>query len=87
MKTKKVETNIDHKALRDDLLKLLDKYAGKMDAVQTLAIASHTVGQLLAMQDQRLAAPEFFMQLVQDNIEQGNADAVSALVGRPLGSA
>ena len=50
-----------------------------MPAQQILAVVSQFVGQLIAMQDQRVMTADMAMQLVQNNIEIGNQAAVLAL--------
>ncbi len=66
----------EHLAFRNDCIALLNKFAGKLDAQDMLALAAHLVGQIVAMQDMRKVTPEMALELVQRNIEQGNAEAV-----------
>jgi len=44
-----------------------------------LSIASHLVGQLIAIQDQRVVTKEIALRIVEENIEQGNHEAILAL--------
>lgn len=66
-------------AARDDVLETLKRHQEKLSAVQILAIISHLVGQVLAMQDQRTMTPDGGMRIVAANIEAGNAEAIAAL--------
>lgn len=68
-----------HHAFRADLLDLLDKHAGRLDATDMLALAAHVVGQLIALQDQRKVSPQTAMECVSLNIELGNREAMSGL--------
>lgn len=74
MKTK--EPTVDHRAFRDDLLVVLNKHAGALDASDMMAIAAYTVGQIMAMQDARKWSPALAMEVVAKNIEAGNAQAI-----------
>ena len=76
-----------HQAFRDDLIALLKKYAGDLDAKEMLALAAHLVGQIIAMQDQRKVSPELAMKITVRNIEVGNAEALAELGGNAAGSA
>lgn len=57
-----------------------------MPAQRILAIVSQFVGQLIALQDQRKITPDAALQIVQENIEIGNAAALLTL-NNPEGSA
>ena len=76
MREKIVQPNPRHAAFRTELL---DKHAGKLDASEMLALASHAVGQLIAFQDQRKMTPDLAMAVVSRNIEQGNREAMNAV--------
>lgn len=79
MKEKIVQPSPLHAAFRTELLALLDRHAGKLDAREILALASHAVGQLIAFQDQRKMTPDLAMAIVSRNIEQGNREAMNAM--------
>lgn len=66
-------------AFRTEMLALLDKHAGNLDSAVMLAIASYTVGQILALQDQRTMTPEMGMAIIQSNIESGNRYIIEAI--------
>ena len=80
------EPTAAHRAFRDDVLALLNKHAGKLDAMEMLALGAHLVGQLVAMQDHRKVTPAMAMDLVGKNIEQGNGEVLAQL-DHPAGSA
>lgn len=75
-----------HSAFRDDALALLKKHAGHLDATDMLAMASHMVGQIIAMQDQRKVTREIALEILKANIEQGNREVLDNL-GRSQGAA
>lgn len=59
------------------MIKLLDKHAGKLDSKDMLALSAHLVGQLIAMQDQRVVTRELALEIVMRNIERGNQEAIN----------
>lgn len=77
MKTR--EPTAVHRAFRDDVIALLNKHAGHLDAMDMLALGAHLVGQLVAMQDHRKYTPAMAMEVVGQNIEQGNAEVLASL--------
>ncbi len=77
-----------HNAFHNELIALLQKHAGQLDAVEMLALGGHMVGQILALQDQRTMTPEKGMAIILANIEKGNAEAIDQLAGgAPHGNA
>lgn len=76
MRTKSVEPSARHKKLRDVMIEAIRKEAGDMPADEILAIAAYTVGHLIALQDRRKMTPAMAMQIVAQNIEAGNAQAM-----------
>jgi len=86
MKTKSVLPTETHKEFNDAMKEVLSRFKDRLDAESMLAIASHLVGVLVALQDQRKYSPEMVMKLVGQNIELGNAEALKE-VQNPLGSA
>jgi len=75
MKTK--EPTVDHVAFRDDLLDLMNRYAGALDASEMMALCAYTTGQILAMQDALKWTPAAAMEIIAKNIEAGNAQAIA----------
>lgn len=68
-----------HLLFRTDLIAVLRKHAGALNAVELLAVAAHLTGQILALQDQRTMSPSQAMDIVAANIELGNRDAIGEL--------
>lgn len=68
-----------HAAFRDEMIAVLKKHTAILPAVECLAVAAYTVGQLIALQDQRKVSPAMAFEIVAQNIEQGNADIISDL--------
>lgn len=76
-----------HHAFRNDAIALLNKHAGTLDSSEMLALAAHLVGQIVAMQDQRVMTPAIAMEIVAQNIEQGNGEVLAKLGAKAAGSA
>lgn len=70
----------DHIKVRNAMLAAIRKEAEHMDALEILAIASYTVGQLVALQDQRTVTPAMAMEIVASNIEAGNLHVIEGLL-------
>lgn len=83
----KKATGPEHEAFNDDVLALLNKHAGKLDAVDMLAIAAKIVGKLWTLQDRRKYTPEAVSQIVYRNIALGNEEMIAARLGEPKGRA
>jgi hypothetical protein len=77
MNTKSIMPTIQMEAFRNDLIALMDKHAGRLDASAMMAIAAYTTGQIMAMQDARKWSPALAMEVVAKNLEAGNAQAIS----------
>lgn len=67
----------DMEAFRNDILAVLNKHAGTLDASEMLALAAYTTGQIVAMQDARKWSPAMALDVVAKNIEAGNAQAIT----------
>jgi uncharacterized protein YejL (UPF0352 family) len=87
MKTSLHSVTPAHRAFRDDMIAVLQKHGGKLSAMEMLALASHLVGQLIALQDQRKVTHGLAIKLVMQNIERGNQEAITESLGTPRGSA
>ena len=61
-----------HEIAYQELIALVNKHAGHLDALEMLAVASNMVGKLVALQDQRKVTPAMAMKVVALNLEQGN---------------
>jgi hypothetical protein len=77
MKTKSQQPTVNHIAFRDELLTLLNKHSGHLDAAELLALSAYTTGQILAMMDARKWTSELAMEVVIKNIEAGNTQAIA----------
>ena len=87
MSERLVKPTEQHQAFRNDLIALLNKYAGHLDAKVMLALSAHLVGQIVAMQDQRTVTRALALEIVARNIEVGNAEAVAEVTNKSAGSA
>lgn len=77
-----------HHALRGELLEAIRKYMDDIPMEQILALLSHLVGQIIAMQDGRKMTMEMVSEIVESNINQGNKDVADSLLMKdPEGSA
>lgn len=77
MKLKSKLPSPKHMAMRDDLIAVIRKHGDAMSAADILAVAAYTVGQIIALQDQRTMTPAMAMEVVASNIEAGNQHAQS----------
>lgn len=73
---KTYEPKPEHKKFLEDLKAQMP---ADMPAQDILAIVSQFVGQLIALQDQRVMTPDQAMQIVGQNIEIGNQAVLSAI--------
>lgn len=71
---------VDHHAFRADLIALLDKYSGKLPAIEMLALSAHLVGQLAAMQDRRILNSDQVLDIISKNAQLGNREAIDNLM-------
>ena len=58
---------------------VLKKFEDRLNAMEMLAIASHFVGVLIALQDKEKVTEEIALDIVISNIEQGNAEAINTV--------
>lgn len=79
--------NPDHEVAYQDLCQLVNKHAGKLTALELLAVAANMVGKIVAMQDQRTTTLEMAMEVVSANIEQGNRSVFEQLANSRGGTA
>lgn len=84
---KRVALNIVHVAVMDGFKGVLQTYADDLSPIEMLALASQLVGNIIALQDQTKITPEMAMVLVGKNIEQGNATAITSILGTSAGEA
>lgn len=77
----------EHEVAYHDLCNLVRKHADAMTALELLAVAANMVGKLVALQDQRTVTPARAMEVVAQNIELGNRQAVGELLDKSEGNA
>lgn len=80
-------TKPEHEVAYQELVALVNKHAGHLDAMEMLAVASNMLGKLVAMQDQRKVSPSMAMEVVAHNIEHGNKQVLDQLANQTKGSA
>lgn len=78
MKTKIAESR--HEEFNAAMKGVLAQFQDKLTGLEMLAVASHLVGVLIAVQDQRTVTQDMAMELVARNIEAGNAEAIGSLL-------
>lgn len=83
---KNIKPSVNHAAFRDDLIAVMNKHAGVLDASEMLALAAYTTGQIMAMQDARKWTADLVLEVVAKNLEEGNAQAI-ADAGKWMGRA
>lgn len=76
-----------HEVAYKDLTALLKKHSNHLTPLDILAIAANMVGKLIALQDQRTVTPEMAMEIVAQNVEQGNLHIIGDLVTNSDGRA
>ena len=82
----RLESKPEHEVAYQDLVRLLNKHAAKIDAQEMLAIAANMLGKLVALQDQRIMTKDMAMEIVIRNLELGNQQAI-AQMNSPVGTA
>lgn len=74
------------KALHADITALIKRHLTPDTQHRVLAIAAQVVGQVLALQDQRIPTDVHF-QVILRNIEEGNQRVIDELANKTEGSA
>lgn len=69
----------EHEVAYRELVDLVKRHAGKLSAIEMLAVAANMLGKMIAMQDQRSVTPAAAMKIVADNIEHGNKTVLDKL--------
>lgn len=87
MKTNFHAPNAAHMAYRKAIEQAMRDHGATLQADELLAVTAHLVGQLIALQDQRVMTAEMAMHLVQVNLEQGNREVVDGLLNSTGGTA
>ena len=74
-------------AARLAMLEALRPFADRMEVIEIVAVLSQTVGQFVAMLDQRQFTPAQAMEVVGENFAAGNAAQIEQVIGTPRGTA
>lgn len=87
MNTKLTSPSPAHLAYRHAIEQAMRDHGATLQAHELLSITAHLVGQLIALQDQRVMTPAMAIELVQSNMEQGNREVVESLLNSTGGHA
>ncbi len=74
-------------AARDAMLEALRAYGQTMDPIELVAAIAQTLGQMVALLDQRVHTVDAVMDLVLENIAAGNGAMIEQQLGNPRGNA
>ena len=78
MTTKLTSPTTEQTAYLNDLKEVLGRHAN-LSAIEMLAVTSHFVGVLIALQDEKTVTVGVALDVVQANIKAGNQEVVSIL--------
>lgn len=67
-------------AFRIEFINLFRKHSPNIKPVEILAVLSHTVGQVLALQNINDGTLADYMTVIQENIERGNSEAIISAI-------
>jgi hypothetical protein len=70
----------EHEIAYQDIVALVRKHGEHLSSVEMLAIAANMLGKLLAYQDQRHLTSDAAMEIVIQNIQQGNQQAIAEVM-------
>lgn len=73
-------------AARAEVLEVLRRHQ-PLEPIEMVAVLAETLGQMLAMLDQRQFTPAQAMEVVGENVAVGNAAQIEQVIGTPRGSA
>nr|DAF77114.1 MAG TPA: hypothetical protein [Caudoviricetes sp.] len=76
---KTIPANATHTAFRDAVVQAMQPFKNDLSALEILALTSHLVGQLIALQDQTQYTASQVITVVKNNIELGNKEVVDDL--------
>lgn len=74
-------------AARDAMLEALRQHGQTMDPIELVAAIAQTLGQMVALLDQRVHTVDAVMDLVLENIAAGNETMIEQQLGETRGSA
>jgi hypothetical protein len=72
---------------REAVLAAIQPFKQHLSGMEVLAVLAYTVGQAIALQDQKTITKEMIWELVGANIEACNAMTIDELAGQAAGSA
>lgn len=84
---KRIAPSQEMKAAREALITAMQPHADLLGGENMMAVLAYTLGQIVALQDQRKLSPDRCMAIISGNIEQGNQDAIAQWLGSPEGRA
>lgn len=84
---KSITAEPHHHVAYQEIVTLVTRNADKMTAEEMLAVAANLVGKLIAMCDQRTMTAERAYDIVRENIECGNQEAIESFIAMPGGRA
>lgn len=87
MGMKSILAKPEHEVAYQDIVQLVRKHADKITPLEMLAIAANMVGKLIAFQDQRVITPAVAVEIIAENVECGNQQALEKTLGETKGSA
>ena len=73
-------------AARAEVLEVLRRHQ-PMEPIEMVAVLAQTLGQMLALLDQRQFTPAQAMEVVEENLAAGNAAQIEQVIGTPRGTA
>lgn len=73
-------------AARAEVLEVLRRHQ-PLEPIEMVAVLAETLGQMLALLDQRQFTPAQAMEVVGENLAVGNAAQIEQVIGTPRGSA
>ncbi len=70
----------EHEVLYQELVAILRRHGDEMSSEEMLAIGANLLGKLLAYQDQRTMTRERGLEIIINNIELGNQQAIDEVM-------
>lgn len=86
-KMKPFEAQPVHKEFNQAMVGVFNDYKTRLSGEEMLALACHLVGVLIAHQDSRKYSQADIMEMVRQNMEAGNLQAISELLKPAAGHA
>lgn len=82
-----IEPTKEHQNFMNDLKGVLLRYKEKLAAAELLALCSQLVGAIIALQDREKVDVDMAFRIVEANIEHGNQEMISMVLGETKGNA